>query len=149
MCVCVSPAFDTAIPVAWTPVARANTSGHSMYEYATSVVFNIPPNARLEQYIDSNYDKVQAKVVAFASTVLYSVGFSDVESDLPLLTAVCARARVCVVCLCVHVHFVVVVVCVWCVCVCGVCVVVMVECVYGCVWWWRCVCACVMCTHAR
>ena len=38
--------------------ARAASDG-DLYAYAMQVVFNLPPQSRLDGYIDSNYDKVQ------------------------------------------------------------------------------------------
>ena len=86
MCVTVFPA-----PAVQGPANRADGQAHSMYHFAPTVIFNFPPNVRLSKYIDSNYDYIQKGVVDFSSQLLYLVGFSSVESDVPILTQLRTR----------------------------------------------------------
>lgn len=62
-----------------------------LYQVASTVVLNMPPETRLEKYLDSNYDSIQREVATFGSAVMYLVGFAQVNSDLPILESLRRR----------------------------------------------------------
>uniref|UniRef100_A0A7S3DHJ4 ABC3 transporter permease C-terminal domain-containing protein n=1 Tax=Palpitomonas bilix TaxID=652834 RepID=A0A7S3DHJ4_9EUKA len=56
----------------------------NMKHYASKVIFNIPN--RINELTDPNFDVIQKRVVDFASKVLYSIGFPDIDTELNLLS---------------------------------------------------------------
>lgn len=66
-------------------VASSANPNLNVYHHVHNVNLNIPPESRLDDYVDSNYDHVQNTVVTFAGNIMYLAGFPVVDSDLPLL----------------------------------------------------------------
>lgn len=57
-----------------------------LYEYATEVRCNLSPSSRIAAYRVSNFDTVRGSIAKFASTVVYSIGFSEIDSTLPIVS---------------------------------------------------------------
>jgi len=79
-------------PGADLSTAGVRASGASkLHQAATSVVVNLPPSQRINAYLSSNYDDLQRDLTSFASTLMYVVGFSQSDSDQPLLGELSGR----------------------------------------------------------
>lgn len=55
-------------------------------QVVSQVLWNMPPK-RVENYMSSNYDTIQATVTSFASDALYFGGFTEITAELPILTS--------------------------------------------------------------
>lgn len=72
--------INPAIP----PSNQEQLASQDLYEYATSIVVNLP-HPRISYYIDSNYDNIQKAVVKFAASAVYKLGFNQLDCSLPVL----------------------------------------------------------------
>eukprot|EP01119_Soliformovum_irregulare_P020807 TRINITY_DN6797_c0_g1_i1.p1 TRINITY_DN6797_c0_g1~~TRINITY_DN6797_c0_g1_i1.p1 ORF type:complete len:1024 (+),score=319.29 TRINITY_DN6797_c0_g1_i1:58-3129(+) len=62
-----------------------NLRQKNLYDYVDFAILNLPPQERLEMYIDQNFDNVQEKVTSFSSEIIYHLGFTVANTDLPIL----------------------------------------------------------------
>ena len=56
-----------------------------LYHYAGTVILNLPP-PRIQAYLQSDQDAIRKNVVVFGSEVLYTLGFNQIDSSLPVLS---------------------------------------------------------------
>lgn len=89
-----SNASGSTTSVTCTRLNVSVTLERSLEESPTHVVFNFPPDKRLEWYLDTDYDVVQEKTTEFASLLSYRVGFTDLDVDMPILGTVRRRGSV-------------------------------------------------------
>lgn len=52
---------------------------------------NLLPERRLDVYVRSNYDDIQNEVVGGVSRLLYLIGFTELDVELPMVEEVRAR----------------------------------------------------------
>jgi ABC-type antimicrobial peptide transport system permease subunit len=72
--------------------ARRRAASLDLYEFAQRIVVNLP-SPRFEEYSDSDLDVVQRRLVSFASTLLYRIGFDQVRVSLPILSELYSTLR--------------------------------------------------------
>jgi hypothetical protein len=65
------------------PEARVALSEVNLFEYASFVVWNLPP-PRSQNYIDTNSDVIQERLIRFASDLMYVIGFPEISIRLPV-----------------------------------------------------------------
>ncbi|KAJ9447459.1 hypothetical protein DIPPA_12994, partial [Diplonema papillatum] len=66
-------------------VARRAFAQADINKYATEISINLSPNERRTAYLQSNYDDLQLTFVEWAATMLYVVGFNQVDTGAKLL----------------------------------------------------------------
>ena len=72
------------------PVAFKNFISHhsSFLENCNEVIVNLAPKIRLDTYVDTDTTVIKQKIVAFSSKVIYSLGFNQIDDELPVFNGV-------------------------------------------------------------
>jgi ABC-type antimicrobial peptide transport system permease subunit len=70
--------------VAAGPETIRNYTKTNLNDYVTTILINLPP-PRIETYLTSKYSVIHDRLIAFSNTILYKVGFAQVEVDMPVL----------------------------------------------------------------
>lgn len=79
-----SKTIDSSTTLPMSPREYFFKSSMDMYSYASNVPLSLPPS-RIEPYMATNYDDIQARVVNWAATVMYYASFPQFDLALPIL----------------------------------------------------------------
>ena len=64
---------------------RAAVASADVRRFASEILVNLSPAKRRAAYLVNNYDEIQIRVVSWAATLLYHVGFNQVQTEAGIL----------------------------------------------------------------
>ena len=62
-----------------------------LYDYATEIRCNLSPLSRIDAYRIANFDTVRGTIANFASTIVYTIGFPEIDPTLLIINALEGR----------------------------------------------------------
>lgn len=67
-----------------SPAVVQNLTKLNLHDYATSILINLPP-PRIDTYLSSKYSVIHDRLIHFSNSILFKVGFAQVEVEMPVL----------------------------------------------------------------